>query len=78
MGFLFLAWLALTLNLIRPMDMSNGPTMMDVFLLQVSKMFSRKRSVIVAEPSINASALTLGHGTVAIEEKAPGHACQWS
>ncbi|KAK3824747.1 MAG: P-loop containing nucleoside triphosphate hydrolase protein [Benniella sp.] len=57
-----------TVKCSRSTDMSNGPTMMDVFLLQASKMFSRKRTVIVAEPSTDVSVSALGHETVAIEE----------
>ncbi|KAG0204964.1 hypothetical protein BGX28_003265 [Mortierella sp. GBA30] len=42
-GFLFVAWFALTVNVVNPTTMGSGPTLMDVFISQAVRMFSFKK-----------------------------------
>ncbi|KAF9124460.1 hypothetical protein BGW39_008196 [Mortierella sp. 14UC] len=57
-GFLFLAWVALTVNVVNPTSMGSGPTLMDVFINQAAKMFSRKKQVVVRQTDSAASSDT--------------------
>ncbi|KAF9907528.1 hypothetical protein EC991_010824 [Linnemannia zychae] len=54
-GFLFLAWVALTVNVVNPTSMGSGPTLMDIFINQAAKMFSRKKKVVVRQADSEAS-----------------------
>ncbi|KAG0371250.1 hypothetical protein BGZ54_008254 [Gamsiella multidivaricata] len=49
-GFLVLAWLALTINVVNPTSMGTGPTLLDLFINQAAKMFSRKKPLAVPGP----------------------------
>ncbi|KAF8935246.1 hypothetical protein BGZ52_000404 [Haplosporangium bisporale] len=42
-GFLFLAWIALSVNIVNPTSMGSGPTLMDVFINQAMKFITRRK-----------------------------------
>ncbi|KAF9350487.1 hypothetical protein BGX34_001194, partial [Mortierella sp. NVP85] len=44
-GFLFIAWIALTLIIVNPTTMGTGPTLMDLFIMQAAKLIPRKRQL---------------------------------
>ncbi|KAK3838142.1 MAG: P-loop containing nucleoside triphosphate hydrolase protein [Linnemannia gamsii] len=48
-GFLFLAWVALTVHIVNPTSMGSGPTLMDIFINQAVKMFSRKKQIVIRQ-----------------------------
>jgi ABC-type multidrug transport system fused ATPase/permease subunit len=55
-GFLFLAWVALTVHIVNPTSMGSGPTLMDIFINQAKRMFSRpKKSTEAAATSVHES-----------------------
>ncbi|KAF9428498.1 hypothetical protein BGZ94_002168 [Podila epigama] len=43
-GFLFLGWIALSVNVVNPTTMGAGPTLMDVFINQAARLFTRQKS----------------------------------
>ncbi|KAI1317208.1 hypothetical protein EDD11_008900 [Mortierella claussenii] len=51
LGFLFVAWLALTLNVVNPTSMGSGPTLADLFINQAKRMLSRKKKSASADHS---------------------------
>ncbi|KAG0013258.1 hypothetical protein BGZ81_001149 [Podila clonocystis] len=42
-GFLFVAWVALSINIVNPTTMGSGPTLMDVFINQAMKLLTRRK-----------------------------------
>ncbi|KAF9179974.1 hypothetical protein BGZ50_006555 [Haplosporangium sp. Z 11] len=42
-GFLLLSWFVLTVHIVNPTTMGSGPTLMDLFINQAAKLFSRKK-----------------------------------
>jgi ABC-type multidrug transport system fused ATPase/permease subunit len=44
-GFLFVAWIALSVNIVNPTTMGSGPTLMDVFINQAMKFITRRKPV---------------------------------
>ncbi|KAF9091437.1 hypothetical protein BGX23_005187 [Mortierella sp. AD031] len=57
-GFLFVAWLALTVHIVNPTSMGSGPTLMDIFINQAVKMFSGKKKVMIRQSDSSASSDT--------------------
>ncbi|KAK3832123.1 MAG: P-loop containing nucleoside triphosphate hydrolase protein [Linnemannia elongata] len=57
-AFLFIAWFALTVHIVNPTSMGSGPTLMDIFINQAVKMFSRKKKVTVRQSDSSASSDT--------------------
>lgn len=58
LAFLFIAWFALTVHIVNPTSMGSGPTLMDIFINQAVKMFSRKKKVVVRQSDSSASSDT--------------------
>ncbi|KAG0299027.1 hypothetical protein BGZ96_000030 [Linnemannia gamsii] len=58
LAFLFIAWFALTVHIVNPTSMGSGPTLMDIFINQAVKMFSRKKKVIVLQSDSSSSSDT--------------------
>ncbi|KAG0258011.1 hypothetical protein BG011_003590 [Mortierella polycephala] len=56
-GFLLLAWFVLTVHIVNPTTMGSGPTLMDLFINQAAKLFSKKKQspALVRESSSAAS-----------------------
>ncbi|KAF9922406.1 hypothetical protein FBU30_007461 [Linnemannia zychae] len=54
-GFLFVGWIALTVNIVNPTSMGSGPTLMDIFINQAVKIFSRHKEPVVCQPDSNVS-----------------------
>lgn len=44
-GFLFVAWVALSVNIVNPTTMGSGPTLMDVFINQAMKLLTRRKPI---------------------------------
>lgn len=42
-GFLFVAWVALSVNIVNPTTMGSGPTLMDVFINQAMRLLTRRK-----------------------------------
>lgn len=56
-GFLFVAWIALTLIVVNPTTMGTGPTLMDLFIMQAAKLIPRKRQMsTVTDPETSSIA----------------------
>ncbi|KAF9586293.1 hypothetical protein BGW38_007304 [Lunasporangiospora selenospora] len=47
-GFLFVAWVALTVHIVNPTNMGMGPTLMDLFINQAAKFFHRKPHTVMS------------------------------
>ncbi|KAF9332480.1 hypothetical protein BGZ91_011691 [Linnemannia elongata] len=57
-AFLFIAWFALTVHIVNPTSMGSGPTLMDIFINQAARIFSRKKKVTVRQSDSSASSDT--------------------
>ncbi|KAI8599654.1 P-loop containing nucleoside triphosphate hydrolase protein [Dissophora ornata] len=55
-GFLFVAWLALTINVVNPTSMGHGPTLMDVFISWAASIFSRKKPAPTSDTEASSTA----------------------
>lgn len=55
-GFLFVAWLALTINIVNPISMGTHHKTIDQFLDQATAIFSRKRPATATEPKTSSEA----------------------
>ncbi|KAF9116562.1 hypothetical protein BGX27_001418 [Mortierella sp. AM989] len=54
-GFLLVAWIALTVNVVNPTSMGAGPTLLDIFINYFQKVFIRRKPVAVADLKSNSS-----------------------
>ncbi|KAF9394137.1 hypothetical protein BGX21_010470 [Mortierella sp. AD011] len=54
-GFLFVAWIALTVNVVNPTSMGAGPTLADIFISYFKDIFMGKKLVAATGPKFTSS-----------------------